>query len=59
MNMLNSMERGADSPPVDMLAALFEARGWTAERVNEEELSGEIQGQLGEIPDPLHLAQRG
>ena len=44
MNTLNTMERGADSPPVDMLAALFEARGWSAERVNDEELSGEIQG---------------
>ncbi|WBY17635.1 YbjN domain-containing protein [Erythrobacteraceae bacterium WH01K] len=44
MMLADPEQRGADSPPVDMLAALFEARGWTAQRVSEDELSGEIQG---------------
>jgi len=30
--------------PVEMLAALFEARGWNCEMVNEDEMSGEVQG---------------
>ena len=30
--------------PVDMLAALFEARGWAYESVSEDEMVGEIQG---------------
>lgn len=33
-----------DAAPVDMLAALFEARGWPFEALSREELSGEIQG---------------
>lgn len=33
-----------DAAPVDMLAALFEARGWPFEAVSQEEISGEIQG---------------
>ena len=33
-----------DAAPVDMLASLFEARGWPCEFVNEDELVGEIQG---------------
>jgi hypothetical protein len=33
-----------DAAPVDMLAQLFEARGWPCEFVSEEEISGEIQG---------------
>lgn len=33
-----------DAAPVDMLAALFEARGWPFETLSPEELSGEIQG---------------
>jgi hypothetical protein len=37
------MERD-DSAPVDMLAALFEARGWEYEYVADDELLGEIQG---------------
>lgn len=32
------------SPPVDMLAQLFEARGWPCELVEENEISGEVQG---------------
>ncbi len=38
-----SMERD-DAAPLDMLAALFEARGWTFELSNDDELLGEIQG---------------
>ncbi len=33
-----------DAAPVDMLAALFEARGWPHEVVSPDELSGEVQG---------------
>ena len=33
-----------DAAPVDMLAQLFEARGWPCEFVTEDEISGEIQG---------------
>lgn len=32
------------SPPVDMLAQLFEARGWPCQFVEENEISGEVQG---------------
>lgn len=32
------------APPMDMLAALFEARGWPAERESEDELSAQIKG---------------
>ena len=35
---------GDDAAPVDMLAALFEARGWAHEIVSADEISGEIQG---------------
>lgn len=37
-------EQGEDSAPVDMLASLFEARGWPCEFVTEDEMSGEIKG---------------
>lgn len=30
--------------PMDMLAALFDARGWTLDTYAEEELGGEVQG---------------
>lgn len=33
-----------DAAPVDMLASLFEARGWPCEFVSEDEIHGEIQG---------------
>jgi len=33
-----------DAAPVDMLAALFEARGWPFEVTSEDEVSGEVQG---------------
>jgi len=33
-----------DAAPVDMLAALFEARGWNFEHVSDDEILGEIQG---------------
>ncbi|MFZ9394985.1 MAG: YbjN domain-containing protein [Erythrobacter sp.] len=33
-----------DAAPVEMLAALFEARGWPFEITSEDELAGEVQG---------------
>ncbi|TRD10700.1 hypothetical protein FGU71_01675 [Erythrobacter insulae] len=33
-----------DAPPVDMLAALFAARGWDCEITSDDEMSGEVQG---------------
>ena len=35
---------GDDAAPVEMLAALFEARGWAFEITNEDEVAGEVQG---------------
>ncbi|MFN4019582.1 MAG: YbjN domain-containing protein [Erythrobacter sp.] len=33
-----------DAAPVEMLAALFEARGWPCEMVSDDEMCGEVQG---------------
>ncbi len=33
-----------DAAPVDMLSALFEARGWPCEIISEDEVSCEVQG---------------
>ncbi|MGB3808438.1 MAG: YbjN domain-containing protein, partial [Erythrobacter sp.] len=33
-----------DAAPVEMLAALFEARGWDCELMSEDEIAGEVQG---------------
>ncbi|ABC62459.1 hypothetical protein ELI_01835 [Erythrobacter litoralis HTCC2594] len=33
-----------DAAPLDMLAALFEARDWAIESLTDEEITGEIQG---------------
>ena len=33
-----------DAAPVEMLAALFEARGWPCEVVADDEMTGEVQG---------------
>lgn len=33
-----------DTAPVEMLLALFEARGWPCELVSEDEMCGEVQG---------------
>lgn len=33
-----------DAAPVEMLAALFDARGWPCEIISDEEMSGEVQG---------------
>lgn len=33
-----------DAAPIEMLAALFEARGWDSEVVSDDELVGEVQG---------------
>jgi len=40
----NEIDREDDAAPVEMLASLFEARGWPFEFVNEDEISGEVQG---------------
>ncbi|GGD68750.1 YbjN domain-containing protein [Croceicoccus mobilis] len=36
--------RHDDAAPVDMLIALFEARGWPYEVIGEDEIGGEVQG---------------
>ncbi len=36
--------RAEDCPPVDMLSALFQARGWPFEAVSGDEISGKVQG---------------
>lgn len=36
--------RDEEAAPVDMLASLFEARGWAYEFISDDEISGEIQG---------------
>ena len=38
------IEESEDLAPLEMLAQLFEARGWPCEFVNEDEICGEIQG---------------
>lgn len=38
------IDRDDDAAPVEMLASLFEARGWTYEYVGDEEINGEVQG---------------
>lgn len=38
------MAREDDAAPVDMLASLFDARGWPFEFASEDEISGEVQG---------------
>ena len=40
----HDIERDDDAAPVDMLSLLFEARGWPFEFINDDEISGEIQG---------------
>ncbi|WP_284124666.1 type III secretion system chaperone family protein [Parerythrobacter aestuarii] len=45
--MTSTLDRFAesdDAAPVDMLAALFDARGWAVEEHTDDELAGEIQG---------------
>ena len=44
MTAMETIDTRMESPPVEMLAALFNARGWMAEQVNDQELAGEIQG---------------
>ena len=36
--------QGDDAAPVEMLASLFEARGWPFEYVGEDEISADVQG---------------
>ena len=33
-----------DAAPVEMLAALFDARGWACDIVSDDEMTGEVQG---------------
>lgn len=35
---------GDDAAPVEMLAALFDARGWPCEIISDDEIAGEVQG---------------
>lgn len=53
-----SPNRADDAAPLDMLAALFAARGWSFEEVSDEEMTGQVQGswtnyQLRAIWRPL------
>ncbi len=38
------IERDDEAAPVDMLASLFEARGWPHEFVGQDEISADVQG---------------
>ena len=38
------MDREEDAAPVDMLASLFEARGWDYDYVGDDEITSEVQG---------------
>ena len=40
----DDISREDDAAPVDMLASLFEARGWTYEFVGEDEITVEVKG---------------
>ncbi|MDN3646010.1 YbjN domain-containing protein [Pontixanthobacter aestiaquae] len=40
----HTLSANDDAAPVDMLAALFEARGWPFKAESKEEIAGEIQG---------------
>ncbi len=40
----NEYGLGEDAAPVEMLAALFEARGWPFKSLSDDEILGEIQG---------------
>jgi hypothetical protein len=40
----NEIGRDDDAAPVEMLAALFEARGWAYEHISDDEISAEVKG---------------
>lgn len=44
MNEQSAQFESDEAAPVDMLAALFEARGWPSELVSDEEIVAEIKG---------------
>lgn len=44
MRSMSDESGSEDAAPVEMLAALFEARGWTHEFVNDDEIVGEVKG---------------
>lgn len=39
-----TFETCEESPPMDMLIAMFEARGWACDAISDEEMCGEVQG---------------
>lgn len=39
-----TVESGQEAAPLDMLAALFEARGWATEHESEDEVCAEVKG---------------
>ena len=47
--------RQDDAAPVDMLASLFDARGWPYEFVSEDEISGQVQGSWRSEDNVLQL----
>ena len=40
----HDMERDDDAAPVEMLASLFDARGWQYDFVGDDEITVEVQG---------------
>ena len=44
MRTIHDESASDDAAPVEMLAALFEARGWTHEHVSDDEIVGEVKG---------------
>ena len=40
----NEIDREDEAAPIEMLASLFEARGWQHQFTGEDELTGEVQG---------------
>lgn len=45
--MHREFERQEDAAPVEMLGALFEARGWAHEFIGDEEISAEVKASWG------------
>lgn len=41
---LGAYAEADDAAPLEMLAALFQARGWPVESLGDDEISGEVQG---------------
>ncbi len=43
------IDRDDDAAPVEMLASLFEARGWPFEFVSDDEISGDTFATVGSL----------